>query len=95
MTFVSTKAIYDLHQIQGSEARVQSLLRSWLWTFNADFVGVHAKDDGDAILFSYRNRVLTIPFDALKTEAWAKTLLMSRLDSAEVEYRMRQELELA
>jgi hypothetical protein len=83
--------IYNVAHSRNCESRRDSLLRSYLWTRNCEYVGVSDVQGAEQILFRYRQQVLTLPLESFRTPTWCRTLLTARIDVAEVEYRLTEE----
>ena len=75
--------IWNVSRAQNSQQRRDSLLRSYLWLRNAEFIGVAPVHGIDQVLFKYKNQVLHLPMNVFRYPAWARTCLERSLLSAE------------
>jgi hypothetical protein len=83
--------IYKVAKTRGCQSRRDSLVRSYLWVRNCEYIGVSAIQGEDQILFRYQQQILNIPLESFRTPVWCRALLAARIDVAEVEHRLTEE----
>jgi hypothetical protein len=83
---ISESQIYTVSRVPHARTRLESLLRSYLWTWNAVFIGIDAKQN---VMFKAPDwgLVLSIPLHSFSAPMYCRSLIRSRLDSAEKERR--------
>jgi hypothetical protein len=92
MVVISESQIYAISTASGVGVRERlcSILRSYLWSWDADFIGY----DNNLILFRRHDYglVLSVPMSAFSTPAYARFLVRARLDQAFSEKNQAQEI---
>jgi hypothetical protein len=83
---ITETQIFMVSRVPQCRARLESLLKSYLWTWSATFCGIDSKQN---VLFKAVDwgLILSIPVHAFSAPMYCRSLICSRLDMAERERR--------
>ena len=90
---INEKAVWEVSQARDCESRLTSLLKSYLWSWSAEYIGLRYTGTGVSIMFKRSNYglVLSVPLSSFQTPTYARVLIQRQIDLAEAERRLAQE----
>lgn len=90
---IDESQIFQVSRVPHARARLESLLRSYLWTWSAIYLGLDGKQN---VLFKANDwgLVLSVALNTFAAPMYCRSLIRSRLDQAETERRQAVEQQL-